>query len=585
MLNVAESLSGKRWEATVYDERMAAAIATVLGAPPIIAQLLAARGQTVETAPAFLTPRLKEAMPDPNTLKDMLPAVTRIITAIEANEKITVFGDYDVDGATSAALLVRFARALGVTIDVYVPDRLREGYGPNSAALDSIKAAGSTLVITVDCGITAHEPLAYAKTIGLDVIVLDHHTAEPALPPAIAAVNPNRLDESNSIGNCAAVGVVFLFITAVNRSLRQRGFYNNVRPEPNLMQWLDLVALGTVADVVPLTGLNRAYVTQGLKVMAARQNAGLAALADVGRLTAAPDAFALGFVLGPRVNAGGRVGQSDLGARILATDDAIEARELAALLDNHNSARKDIEAQVLAEAIAQTDGHAGNIVMAVGQGWHAGVIGVVAARLKERYHRPTFVIAVDAEKGIGKGSGRSIRGIDLGALTIAARQSGLLLNGGGHAMAAGLTVAADQLGALRTFFEERLADVLTPELAQPRLPIDALLSFNALNPEFFGYLQQLAPFGSGNYEPRFALAACRVLHADVMGADGSHVRAVLGNDAGQRVRGVCFRATETPLGQALLARQRLHIVGRLTLNTWQGKNDVEIQIEDAALAE
>lgn len=582
-LNVTQSLSGKKWEATPYDERAAAAMETQLGVPPIIAQLLAARGLTVETAPAFLQPRLKDAMPDPLSLKDMDKAVERFIAAVENGQKITVFGDYDVDGATSSALLIRFCRALGVQLNLYIPDRMAEGYGPNINAMNLLHSNGTQVVITVDCGITAHEPLRHAQEIGLDVIVLDHHAAEPALPPAVAVVNPNRLDENNTIGSCAAVGVVFLFITAVNRALRERSYYTAMRPKPNLMQWLDIVALGTVADVVPLTGLNRAYVAQGLKVMAQRQNSGMNALGDIGRMAAAPDAFACGFILGPRVNAGGRVGQSDLGARILSTDDTTEARELAALLDAHNTARKEIESQVLEQAIAQTEGHTGNMVVAVGQGWHPGVIGVVAARLKERFYRPTFVIAVD-EKGMGKGSGRSIKGVDLGALTIAARQSGLLLNGGGHAMAAGLTVSANNVDALRVFFEERLQGVLTPELATPRLMIDGVLSLGALNEDFYNNVHALAPFGSGNYEPRFALLNCRVVHADVVGDPAAgHVKVMLSDDAGRRVKGIAFRVAETPLGQALLARQTLHIVGRLSLNTWQGRNDVEIQIEDGAL--
>jgi len=578
-LDVDISLSGKRWEASVYDERMAAALAQALDVPQVVAQLLATRGLTIETAPAFLAPRLKDHMPDPSSLKDMDKAVDRFIAAIENHEKITVFGDYDVDGATSTALLVRFARALEREIHFYIPDRLTEGYGPNAAALQKLKDNGTQLVITVDCGITAHEPLKHAADIGLDLIVLDHHGAEPSLPSATAVVNPNRLDEDNNIGTCAAVGIVFLFIAAVNRRLREQGYYVS-RPEPDLMQWLDIVALGTVADVVPLLGLNRAYVAQGLKVMAARQNAGIAALGDVGRMTNAPDAFACGFILGPRVNAGGRVGQSDLGARILSTEDDIEARELAASLDSFNTARKEIEAKVLEEAIAQTEGHTGNMVIAVGHGWHPGVIGVVAARLKERYYRPTFVIAVD-EKGVGKGSGRSIRGVDLGALTIAAKQSGLLLNGGGHAMAAGLTVSNDNVAALQAFFEERLSTVLTPEMAQPRLVIDAVLSLSALNEEFYNQVQRLAPFGSGNFEPRFALLNCRVLHADIVGAD--HVRVVLGNEAGQRIRGIAFRAADTPLGQAILGRMNMNICGKLSLNTWNGRSDVEIQIEDGAI--
>lgn len=574
-----QSLLGRQWHLPETPERTAQALAQQLGLEQTIAQLLAQRGLDATSAPAFLQPRLRELMPDPLRLLGMPQAVERFVKAVRAGETIAVLGDYDVDGATSAAQLLRYLRALGQTPLLYVPDRISEGYGPNAAAFEQLKAAGATLVITVDCGVTAHAPLQHAAHLGLDVIVLDHHTAEPALPPAVAVVNPNRLDQDEDIhkalGPCAACGIVFLFLVAVQRHLQA---------PLDLMTLLDLVALGTVADVVPLTGLNRAFVAQGLKVMAGRQNAGMAALADVGRLNAAPDAFALGFVLGPRVNAGGRVGQSDLGSRILSSDDATTARELAQLLDGYNSARKDIEAQVLAEAMGQVDADArqSNMVLAVGQGWHPGVIGVVAARLKERYYKPTFVVAVD-EKGIGKGSGRSIKGIDLGALTIAARQEGLLLNGGGHAMAAGLTVAAENLPALRQFFEQRLETLLTPAISQPKLTIDAVLSFGALHEDFYQSLQQLAPFGSANPEPRFMLPQCRVVFADTVGKD--HVRCTLSNDAGQRVKAVAFRVADNALGAALLQKQGLlHVAGRLSLNNWNGNSSVEMQIDDAVLA-
>lgn len=574
---VPQSLLGRQWVMPDVPDRMVAALTQQLNIEQTIASLLVQRGQDVDSAPGFLSPRLRDAMPDPFVLLDMQAAVSRFIGAVRAGEKIAVLGDYDVDGATSAALLIRYCRALGVGLTLYVPDRIREGYGPNAGAFDTLKAAGVTLVITVDCGVTAHEPLAHAKNLGIDVIVLDHHVAEPQLPHAVAVVNANRMDQGGetqqALGHCAACGIVFLFLAAVHREMKA---------EYDLMALLDLVALGTVADVVPLTGINRAFVAQGLKVMAKRQNAGLAALADIGRMTSAPDAFALGFVIGPRVNAGGRVGASDLGSRILSTDDDTQARELAQLLDGYNSARKDIEAEVLEAAIAQTENTSGNMVLAVGSGWHPGVIGVVAARLKERFYRPTFVIAVD-EKGMGKGSGRSIKGIDLGALTIAARQAGLLVNGGGHSMAAGLTVANENIESLRAFFEERLSRVITPELAQPKLTLDGVLSFGALNEGFYGDLQKMAPFGSGNPEPRFMLPHCRVVFADVVGKD--HVRCTLSNDAGQRVKGIAFRAGDNALGQALLhGKDTLNVTGRLTLNSWNGKNTVELQIDDAVVA-
>lgn len=571
------SLLGREWHMHEVSDRAVAALTQQLNLEQTIAALLVQRGQDVTSAPGFLIPRLRDLMPDPSVLLDMDSAVTRFVNAVKNGEKIAVLGDYDVDGATSAALLIRYCRALGVNLTLYVPDRIREGYGPNAAAFDVLKAAGVSLVITVDCGVTAHAPLAHAKDIGIDVIVLDHHAAEPQLPPAVGVVNANRLDQDKqtqqALGHCAACGIVFLFLVAAQRVLKA---------DIDLMTLLDLVALGTVADVVPLTGINRAFVAQGLKVMAKRQNLGLAALADAGRMTGAPDAFALGFVIGPRVNAGGRVGQSDLGSRILSTDDEIQARELAQLLDGYNSARKDIEAEVLAAALAQTENNVSNMVLAVGHGWHPGVIGVVAARLKERFYRPTFVIAVD-DKGIGKGSGRSIKGVDLGALTIAARQAGLLQNGGGHSMAAGLTVVNENIAALRAFFDDRLDKVLTPDIVQPRLTIDSVISFGALNEGFYSDLQQLAPFGSGNPEPRFMLPNCRVVFADVVGKD--HVRCTLSNDAGQRVKAVAFRAAENELGKALLhGKDLLNVTGRLTLNSWNGKSTVEIQIDDAALA-
>jgi len=442
-LGVERSLLGRRWRQRAADDRAALTLAQRLSLPEPIARVLAGRGIGAAEAEDFLNPTLRALLPDPLHLRDMAAAAARIAAAVMSGEPIAVFGDYDVDGATSAALLERFFAAAGVPIRVYIPDRLREGYGPNAPALLRLRAEGVGLVITVDCGTAAFEPLAAAAEAGLDVIVVDHHVAEPRLPRAAAVINPSRLDEESPHRQLAAVGVAFLLVVAVNRALREAGWYR-LRCQPDLMQWLDLVALGTVCDVVPLTGVNRALVTQGLKVMARRANPGLAALADVSRLDERPNAYHLGFLLGPRVNAGGRVGEADLGVRLLTTPDPGEARALAERLDGYNQERQAIEARVLAEAIAAVEGAtAGSLAFATAPGWHPGVIGIVASRLKERYNRPAFVVALDG--GIGKGSGRSVNGVDMGAAVIAAKQAGLLINGGGHAMAAGLTVATDRV--------------------------------------------------------------------------------------------------------------------------------------------
>lgn len=582
-LGVIQSASGKKWVRNAVDMRAAYAMAQTLDIPQLTAELLVARGQTIDSAPSYLSPKLRDLMPDPLRLQDMQKAADRFADAIIAGEQIAVFGDYDVDGGTSSALLARFARALGHKLRLYVPDRMAEGYGPNAAALQKLRDEGATLTIAVDCGTTAYAPLQHAADIGLDIIVLDHHTAEPQLPPAVAVVNPNRLDDmlQPQLGICAAVGVVFLFIVAATRVLRARGFFTDQRPEPDLMQWLDLVALGTVADVVPLSGLNRAFVAQGLKVMQKRLNPGLVALADSAKLVKAPDAFALGFVYGPRVNAGGRVGESTLGARLLSSDHKAEVREIAQLLEGYNAARKMLEVDIQQEANDQLDGYTGHMAMAVGEGWHAGVIGIVAARLKERFHRPSFVIAVD-EKGIGKGSGRSIRGVDLGALTIAARQQGLLIAGGGHAMAAGLTVARENIPALRAFFEERLDTILTEEILQPKLVVDGLIGLGSATVEFLDKLDCFAPYGSGNPEPRFALSNVRIVSADIVGTD--HVRCVMMDGENRRMKGIAFRCMETPMGPLLLSKpQNLKIVGRLSRDDWNGRNDVQFQIEDVAV--
>jgi single-stranded-DNA-specific exonuclease len=581
-LGVEASASGRRWRERTADERAQRSIAQKLDLPEIVARLLAARGLDAETAPAFLDPRLRDAMPDPAHLKDMEKAAARLADAIENGERVAVFGDYDVDGATSAALLHRYLAQLGAPPLVYVPDRLKEGYGPNAPALLKLGEQGATVVVTVDCGILAHAPIAAAAAAGLDVIVVDHHAAEPALPAAFAAINPNRLDETSPLKTLAAVGVAFLLLVALNRELRRRGRFAN-GGEPALMELLDLVALGTVCDVVPLTGLNRVLVAQGLKVMARRANAGLAALAEVARIAEPLGAFHSGFMLGPRVNACGRVGESALGWRLLATDDPLEARALAARLDGYNRERQAIEAEVLAQAIARAllqaaDGRA--VVTVAGRDWHPGVVGIVASRVVERIGRPACVVGV--ANGVGKGSGRSIAGADLGAAVIAARQAGLLINGGGHKMAAGFTVAEDKIEAFAAFVAERLAPAVAAAGGVPPLTIDATLAAGGATRDLLAHFERLAPFGVGNAEPRLALAAARIGFVDPVGEQ--HLRVALPLERGGRLKAIAFRSVGQPLGNALLANRggALHLAGHLRADRWNGRDDVQFVIEDAA---
>lgn len=575
------SATGRRWLSQPSDERMALAVAQAHGLPDLAARILVSRGIGLDTVESYLAPTLRGFLPDPSELRDMDKAASRIAKAIMDGERIALFADYDVDGATSSALLLRFLRAVGSDALLYVPDRILEGYGPNAAAFGKLAQQGARLVITLDCGISAHEPLAAARDAGLEVVVIDHHAADIRLPEAFAVINPNRLDESRALGHLAAVGVAFLTLVAVNRNLRSARWYA-ARPEPDLRQWLDLVALGTVADVVPLRGLNRAFVAQGLKIMAARRNIGLAALADIASLSETPAAYHLGFVFGPRVNAGGRVGQADSGATLLSTEDAAEATRLAVLLDGHNAARKAIEATVQEAALEQIEssgrGKSARILVAAGEGWHPGVIGIVAARLVDRYHRPACVVGL--ADGIGKGSGRSIAGIDLGAAVIAAKQAGLLTAGGGHPMAAGFTVSQPRLELLTAFLEARVAD--SGIRTDPVLAIDGALSCGGATIALAEIVERLGPFGAGNAEPRFALMGARVAKADVVGT--SHVRCFITDASGARVKAIAFRAAESALGQALLKSggAPVSIAGRVKLDRWNGDTRVQLQIDDAA---
>lgn len=585
-LGVRRSASGKRWVLRDADERLGLALSQRFDLPEVAGRVLAARGIGLETAEKFLEPTLRRDLPDPFHLKDMDRAVERLVEALKRGERIAVFGDYDVDGATSSALLLRFFRAVGGEIEAYIPDRLKEGYGPNAAALEHLKRTrGCALAITVDCGITAFDALDHAASIGLDMVVVDHHVAEPRLPKAVAVVNPNRLDDDSPHGAMAAVGVAFLLVVALNKRLREIGWYADGRAEPDLRQWLDIVALGTVCDVVPLTGVNRALVAQGLKVMAMRRSVGLRALADVARVDQSPGTYHAGFLMGPRVNAGGRVGESDLGVRLLSTEDEALAADLAQKLDAYNLERQEIERQCLEQAIDSVEtgeGLSEGLVYASAPGWHPGVIGIVAGRLKERYNRPACVVAMD-DQGIGKGSGRSVEGVDLGAAVIAARQSELLVNGGGHKMAAGFTVAAARQDDFRAFLEERiLADAgaggITPELR-----LDGALHVAGASVSLARALERLQPFGPGNAEPRFVLSNARVVQADVVGKD--HVRAILSGGDGGRVKAIAFRCADQPLGEMILRARGgapIHLAGRVRIDSWQGREDVQLMVDDAA---
>ncbi|CAA7619935.1 putative ssDNA exonuclease, 5'--_ 3'-specific [Magnetospirillum sp. LM-5] len=582
-LGVERSLTGRRWQESGGDSRLALTFSQRLGLPEVVGRVLAARGVGLADAETFLAPTLRALLPDPFHLKDMDKAARRIARAVQGGEAIGIFGDYDVDGATSSALLARFLRAAGATVQVHIPDRIAEGYGPNLPALLRLKDAGVGVVVTVDCGTTAYEPLKGAAEAGLDVVVVDHHEAEPDLPAAFALVNPNRVDEDSPHGHLAAVGVTFLLVVAVNRVLKDSGWYQG-RAMPDPLQWLDVVALGTVCDVVPLKGVNRALVTQGLKVMAKRANAGLTALSDIAGIRERPDAYHLGYVLGPRVNAGGRVGEAPLGHTLLACDDPLEAAEMARRLDGYNRERQEIEAAVLLEAIEQVEGRPDDglpLLVAAGENWHPGVIGIVAGRLKERYARPACVIAL--EGGEGKGSGRSVAGLDLGAAIIAARQAGILKAGGGHAMAAGFTVARERLADFKTFLAERLQAQLTGELV-PVLELDGALDCAGCTTDLIETLKQIGPFGAGNAEPRFAVSAARIVKADVVGQ--GHVRLILAGQGGQRLKAIAFRAADSDMGLALLrsAGQTFHLAGTLRADSWQGTTSVQLVVDDAAPA-
>jgi len=588
---IEQSLSGLawRWRGGNMDMHGAGTIAQA-ASDDLIDQLLLSRGIDRAELDRHRRPTLREFLPDPSIFRDMDVAAARLASAITGGEAIAVYGDYDVDGATSAALLIRFLRLCGHDARAYIPDRLLEGYGPSGEALVRLGAEGATLVITVDCGAMAHEALAMAAAAGIDVIVVDHHKCGAQLPTTVALVNPNRLDESDEAaahGHLAAVGMAFLLAVATSRELRGRGYFGKGNP-PDLMALLDLVALGTVADVAQLRGLNRALVAQGLKVMARRENVGLAALIDASRLSRSPTCSDLGFALGPRINAAGRIGDSSLGVRLLTTLDADEAATIAARLSQLNDERRGIE-QVVQEAAEAELAAAGPRVVNVlaGLGWHPGVIGIVAGRIKEKTGKPTLVIALDAdEAGQGKGSGRSIAGVDLGAAVIAAREAGLLVAGGGHAMACGLTIAPDQLEALREFLDQRLArDIARARTAQTLL-IDLSLAPGGLTPDLVATLDAAGPFGIGWPGPRVAIGPVRLVKCEPVGQD--HIRMVATGNDGRSFKAIAFRAASTELGQALLhghKGRKFWLAGRARIDDWASRPAAELHVDDAAFAD
>jgi single-stranded-DNA-specific exonuclease len=590
-LGVENSATGRAWRDRL-DERGAAralAIAQRHEIPELLARILAGRNVEADAVDAFLDPTIKVSMPDPNVLTAMPEAATRIADAVTRGESIAIFGDYDVDGATSAALLARFLRQGGVDPFIHIPDRLFEGYGPNVEAVRALAARGATLLITVDCGTTSIEPLSEAKALGMDVVVIDHHQADEALPPALAIVNPNRRDDLSGLGYLAAVGLVFVTVVAVNRELRARGFWTDARPEPDLLAYLDDVALGTVADVVPLIGLNRAFVAKGLLVLRRRERPGHVSLMDVARLAGPPEAWHLGFLLGPRINAGGRIGRADLGARLLLETDPIAAAKIAAELDRLNRERQAIEQETLAQAEAEALAalgieEKGAVVITAAEGWHPGVVGLVAARLKEKFGRPAFAIALEPG-GIGTGSGRSIAGVDIGRAVRRAVAEGLLVKGGGHAMAAGVTLRKGALAQLRAFLEAALSADVTAARRLSGLMIDGAVSAAGANLDLVAMIERAGPFGSGNPEPVIALPAHSVTYAEEVGQ--AHMRVRLKAADGAAVNAIAFRAAGQKLGTALLNSRgrQVHAAGSFAIDRWQGEERVQFRLADIASAE
>jgi single-stranded-DNA-specific exonuclease len=588
-LNITRSIKGQAWVARLDDQRLAHAIAEKNELPEILGRVMAARGVALEDAEAFLNPTLRSLMPQPSALLDMEKGALRLAEAIIARESIGIISDYDVDGVSSAAILLRFLRATGHDAKVYIPDRVSEGYGPSEKAVSELKEQGTQVLLTLDCGVLSHDPLAHAAELGLTTIIVDHHQAGIELPHAFAVINPNRQDDLSGLGHLCAAGVVMILIAAVNKALRDLRYYTEAQLEPNMLQWLELVALATICDVVPLKGLNRAYVTQGLKIMARRENLGVAALADIGGLKKRPDTYALGFILGPRINAAGRVGHADEALALLTTNDKGEAYALARDLDELNRKRQVIELRVVDEAIAQADAAMGqakkpNIIVVAANGWHPGVVGLAASRLKDRFGVPSFVLAMNAKTGLATGSGRSITGVDLGKAVRLAMEAGHITKGGGHAMAAGLTLKSENLGALRQFLDESLSAEVE-SLREPFLSVDGALTASGATLDLIELLEQAGPYGAAHPSPVFVFPSHRVTYADRVGAD--HVRCTVVASDGTKLKAIAFRALGTELGELLLSERQhpIHIAGRLVVDEWGAKRVPSLQIEDAAIVQ
>ena len=599
------SILGRNWHQKTFDERHALAILQRFEISEVLSNLLSAREISLGEIENFLEPKIKTSLPDPFELNDMEKAVAHVIAAIHARKKITIFADYDVDGATSSALLKRFFREAGVNADIYIPDRVLEGYGPNSQALLNLKKSGTDLVITLDCGTVAFKPLEDAAAVGLDIIVIDHHLGVLEKPQSIAVINPNLLDEKFPHKNLCAAGVTFLFVVAINKKLREENFYAQ-KKEPNLLNLLDLVALGTVCDVMSLTGLNRAFVAAGLKILKQRKNLGLREICDLAGLDEEPSAYHLGFVIGPRINAGGRVGKSDLGATILSSEDEEEVKAIAQQLETFNKQRKEIEVQVLEEAVKSLEsgpltrsatescfgGFSKNdpIIFAVAKNWHQGVIGIVASRLKDLYNKPVAVIAIDDEGKKGKASCRSISGIDFGGEILKARLEGLLIEGGGHAMAGGFSVAPEKISELHQFFCKNLAQKVEEISAQKDAEFDIALDLAQVNLDLLKELAKLEPFGVGNMRPKFLLRNVVKVKANLVGQTAEHISCVFSSKSvlgfNGQIQAIAFRSNKTPLGEMLLDSKftkPINLVGTLNINAWMGVEKVQMIIEDVLI--
>jgi single-stranded-DNA-specific exonuclease len=588
-LGVTQSATGRIWRDRVDQRGAARALAMVqrFKLPEMLARVIAGRGIEIDAVEDFLDPTIRKLMPDPFTITQMEAAAKRIADAAERREQVAIFGDYDVDGATSSALLAWHLRHCGLDPQIHIPDRIFEGYGPNVDAIRALAGNGNTLLVTVDCGTTSFEPLAEAKKLGMSVVVIDHHQANEELPDVDAVVNPNRLDDISGLGHLAAVGLVLITLVAVNRELRQRGFWTPQRPEPNLLDMLHHVALGTVADVAPLIGLNRAFVAKGLIALRRRDHVGHTALMDVARLNGPPEAWHLGFMLGPRINAGGRIGRADLGVRLLLEGDVSEAARIAAELDRLNIERRAIEqaaeAQAEAEALASLGlEDKGSVIVTASEGWHPGVVGLVASRLKEKFARPSFAIALEPG-GIGTGSGRSISGVDLGKAVRQAVTDGLLIKGGGHAMAAGVTLRKERLGEFRAFLEERLASDVAKSRNEKELFIDGAVTARGVTVDLVNTINRAGPFGQANPEPVIALLSHQLAYVDEVGQ--AHLRLRLKSSDGAMVNGIAFRSVGQKLGNALQEHrgQQVHVAGSLTVDRWQGQERVQMRVIDVAL--